>query len=647
MLSELSVVGKWFQDDTQHGWDFNEVVFNDEAKIVFEELPLDIVMSSHGAKIMVNSNSNHCYVPGQYFLYALKIQPLLTLLGNYMRIFRDVVKSLDSNSAAADFDQLISSNLPKNNVINALDNYSQDNFINVFKSKIYRLDAKNILNNDKVRDKKFRSIDDFFRSIILKAIPVPDASSEMLGKIIYAFSQSPKEYSYLIDHFSHSIPYLLQSDNEDSFLFMVLSTLAWQGKLDSIVSSETRSCDWGTITNAFQLSSTAVVGNASYVDKPIHYLVAEKKYVHLRKGLLNDKSTFNEVCKQITHLWPKTFVECNEGKFYLKPLSCEKDGIERLTGGCNKIIYGAPGTGKSYRIFKEIEQEQAIRFVTVFHPETQYNDFIGALKPRTNTDQNGNLSVTYQFRPGPFTNALIQAKKNPSKKVYLVIEEINRAPAAAVFGELFQLLDRDKKGKGIYEIDIADPDMLEHINFHTNGDEKMLRLPSNLYLSATMNSSDQAVMPLDTAFKRRWSFEYLNIDFSADSVPQQMLKLTLKDGTYKIAWKYFADKVINNLLKSFSVAEDRLIGPYFLDETELKDDQVVYKALCGKLFVYLWDDVLRHKIQDRKRLFAEDITTFGDLYSHFMKETPVKTVFSELAEELIKEHGTPVEFTNG
>ncbi|EKN5070577.1 McrB family protein [Yersinia enterocolitica] len=647
MLSELSVVGKWFQGDSKDGWNFDDVVFNDEAKNFFEKLPLDIVMSSHSAKIMVNGNSNHCYIPGQYFLYALKIQPLVTLLGKYMSTFEDVVKTLNPISAAADFDQLITSNTPNNTVINALDSFSRDNFVNVFKNEACRLGAKNILNEDKVKGKKFRGKEDFFRSFILKAIPVPDASSEMLGKLIYAFSQSPTVYDYLVDHFSQSVPYLLRSDNGDALLFMVLSSLAWEGKLDGIISSGARSCAWGTIVDAFLLSSTPVAGNASYMDKPIHYLVTGKKYVHMKKGLLVDSLTCDEVYEQISSLWPKTYIEQSNGEFYLKSSEYKKEAIERLSGGYNKIIYGAPGTGKSYRIFQEIEKERAKSFVTVFHPDTQYSDFVGTLKPRTHRDDHGNLSVTYQFRPGPFTNALIHAKKNPSEKVYLVIEEINRAPAAAVFGELFQLLDRDEKGSGIYEIDVTDPDMLEYINANTGEDDKALRLPSNLYLSATMNSSDQAVMPLDTAFKRRWSFEYLNIDFSAENVPQQQLQLFIKDGMYSIAWKDLADKVINALLKSFNVNEDRLIGPYFLDETELKDDFAARNALCGKLFIYLWDDVLRHKIQDRKRLFSEDVTTFGDLYCHFMERTPARTVFSDLAEELIKEHGTPVGTIDG
>ncbi|MBF4391391.1 AAA family ATPase, partial [Vibrio anguillarum] len=116
------------------------------------------------------------------------------------------------------------------------------------------------------------------------------------------------------------------------------------------------------------------------------------------------------------------------------------------------IYYGAPGTGKSYRIKNEIGQAKQIR--TVFHPDTQYSDFVGTLKPKTVTNNAGDPIITYEFRPGPFTKAFIEAEKVKStlEPVYLVIEEINRASAAAVFGELFQLLDRKANGSSEYEI---------------------------------------------------------------------------------------------------------------------------------------------------------------------------------------------------
>lgn len=306
-----------------------------------------------------------------------------------------------------------------------------------------------------------------------------------------------------------------------------------------------------------------------------------------------------------------------------KKLSVSTD----LVLGENIIYYGAPGTGKSHQLNELTNGDKKI--VTVFHPDTQNSDFIGSLKP---TNVSG--AVTYAFRPGPFTSALLEALKNPKQNVYLVIEEINRAPAAAVFGELFQLLDRES-GASKYKIDFTDPDMQAYINEQLKAaciDElTKLSIPANLSLLATMNSSDQAVMPLDTAFKRRWSFRYMKLDFENLAVSSQNLRIMTTQGAYDITWKDFANKVINHQLKEMKVPEDRLIGPFFLNSTELSNSKTSNEAISGKLFVYLWDDVLRHK--GRNIIFDKSIGTFGELHEQFIEGK--KSVFSEVIESLI------------
>ncbi|MGP2517605.1 AAA family ATPase [Yersinia sp. 2545 StPb PI] len=306
--------------------------------------------------------------------------------------------------------------------------------------------------------------------------------------------------------------------------------------------------------------------------------------------------------------------------------------------GSNYIFYGAPGTGKSHEI-NELTKG-ARKIVTVFHPDTQNSDFIGALKP---TMVDG--KITYQFRAGPFTIALLEALCNREQHVYLVIEEINRAPAAAVFGELFQLLDREN-GSSKYEIDIVDPDMFVYINTELSkvGIPNITKLsfPSNLSFLATMNSSDQAVMPLDTAFKRRWSFRYMNIDFENTAISHQYFSVMTSDGLYDITWCNFANKVINHQLKEMRIPEDRLLGPFFLNHFELLDSKSSYEAISGKLFVYLWDDVLRHK--GRNFIFDKNIRTFGELYEHFIGCE--KVVFSEPIDELIINNGTKTDIAD-
>ena len=364
------------------------------------------------------------------------------------------------------------------------------------------------------------------------------------------------------------------------------------------------------------------------MSEPSHYSSKLGKYIHLSHGLLENKENLEKINSALEDLWPNhtiTQVTSTTGDTHYE----YKSATRNIVSGTNRIIYGAPGTGKSYSVNEEIKREGAkeLSTTTVFHADTQYSDFAGTLKPQTKKNGDGETVITYEFQPGPFTNAYIKAVTNPSKKVYLVIEEINRAPAAAVFGEIFQLLDRNATGESTYSIKPADSDMLAYIESQTGRACTELRLPSNLFLSATMNSSDQAVMPMDTAFKRRWSFRYTEIDFTAPGVPDAEITLFLdehgseKQGNYTISWKDFAEKVINHMLKEFGVAEDRSSGPSSSPRGIGKYRNSA-GALRGKLFPYIWDDVLRHLPNERARLFG-DVQTYGDLYARFDQEQSV------------------------
>jgi 5-methylcytosine-specific restriction enzyme B len=301
--------------------------------------------------------------------------------------------------------------------------------------------------------------------------------------------------------------------------------------------------------------------------------------------------------------------------------------------GENVIYYGAPGTGKSYDIDSIITASNSIRMV--FHPDTLYSDFVGCLKPVMDGDD-----IKYSYRPGPFILAVQKAVAATDLHAYLVIEEINRAPAAAVFGEIFQLLDRDIDGTSRYGIDVTDPDLLAYLK-QSSPDAidaaNKLYLPGNLSLLATMNSSDQAVMPLDTAFKRRWKFVYKKIDFS--ECPEGLLEIPVDAGVVSINWESFASTV-NDTLAQTGISEDRLLGPWFLDSSELSTPEASKASLTGKLFMYLWDDVLRHGQQTV--LFRDDINNYGQLVSRFGEGS---SIFNNAVEETLTSLATPEENT--
>lgn len=281
----------------------------------------------------------------------------------------------------------------------------------------------------------------------------------------------------------------------------------------------------------------------------------------------------------------------------------------------NTIYLGAPGTGKSYSI--EQVTNGALKVRTVFHPDMQYSDFVGSLRPRM-VNEGTTKNISYVFRPGPFTNAYIQAKNNQYQRVFLIIEELNRAPAAAIFGDLIQLLDPDS----MYEINI-DPDMLDYINEHIPETIDKLSLPPNLTILATMNSSDQGVNSLDTAFKRRWAIKYMPIDYT--KATPGILRIPVQGVECDIEWGNFS-KIINDKLMVLGIPEDRLLGHRFLSASDIVDRQSAHDTLCYKLLVYLWEDVLRHgKRHHIFTTFSEEyaLGTFGQLAAAFSAGLPI------------------------
>ena len=285
--------------------------------------------------------------------------------------------------------------------------------------------------------------------------------------------------------------------------------------------------------------------------------------------------------------------------------------------GTNTIVYGAPGTGKSFYLDSF---QPCIR--TVFYPDYLHSTFVGGYRPYVNAAGD----ITYRYIPGPFITAFISSIKSADEApVYLIIEELNRANAAAVFGEVFQLLDRDVNGRSIYTIT---PDLIlkEFLDVQLNGIadwQGELFIPSNLHLLASMNSADQGVEPLDAAFKRRWRYHFLPIDFSKIPAGDLRRDPIISHGGTDYSWVDFAN-ALNSFLMSLGIDEDRFIGPFFMSESDLDDPNDRYAALGNKLLVYLWDDVVRHGL--RHEVFSTSYHVFSQLIDDFLQK---KWVFSD------------------
>ena len=332
-----------------------------------------------------------------------------------------------------------------------------------------------------------------------------------------------------------------------------------------------------------------------------------------------------------------------------------------------QIYYGAPGTGKSKTIKDLTFGESVIR--TTFHPDSDYASFVGTYKPITEEvvlrDCNGKKvidddtkevvkeeRIAYKFIPQAFLEAYVEAWKElgSSKKQYLIIEEINRGNCAQIFGDLFQLLDRNEYGFSDYPI-VADKDMQKYLEKEfegweiTNKDEinqlygeanmvslimkgERLVLPSNLYIWATMNTSDQSLFPIDSAFKRRWDWKYVPIREGRDKETNAPLNWYINTGDKQYKWWSFISKV-NKLIGSLTNSEDKKLGYFFC---KAKDGEIDADLFVSKVIFYLWNDVFKDYGFDDKDFQDEEgkILSFDRFYEDVNGVTNVNVANVEL-----------------
>lgn len=288
-----------------------------------------------------------------------------------------------------------------------------------------------------------------------------------------------------------------------------------------------------------------------------------------------------------------------------EPTEEEKSFGMRKTGAENILLYGVPGAGKSYEIKTKYCADEKYMERVVFHPDYMYSDFVGQILPRVKKDEAGNDKLKYVFAPGPFTKILKKAENDPDNYYYLVIEELNRGNAPAIFGEIFQLLDRKDEDRfpaeeiGESEYGITNYDVAKEVY---KDEDHLVKIPSNLFILATMNTADQNVFTLDTAFQRRWNMRQIENRFDQSEHSEDIIAGTMAN------WGAFAT-VINDMIieinSDMASSEDKRLGTYFAKKKELEVDRFPEKVLK-----YLWDDAFK---MDRMAIFNENCKSLEEV----------------------------------
>ena len=372
----------------------------------------------------------------------------------------------------------------------------------------------------------------------------------------------------------------------------------------------------GLMQDVFYLDSTGEERKAKFTVR--NYMAGEYSELHIKKA---EDGIFDIEIKNVTTPY-------NDGKEDdIEKISCKNSCLIPL----QQIFYGAPGTGKSFKIKRETKNQSKIR--TTFHPDSDYSTFVGCYKPTMNEDvkydKEGNeksctKQIEYAFVAQAFLKAYVKAWKfycsaedGTAKAQYLIIEEINRGNCAQIFGDLFQLLDRNEDGYSTYPI-VADTDIQKYLSkefekvnildslnaicddYDGNIVEDIkngivLALPNNLYIWATMNTSDQSLFPIDSAFKRRWDWKYMPIDTQKENWNIEV------DGK-KYSWSDFLEAV-NEQIFEVTKSEDKKLGFYFC---RANNHVVDAEKFVGKVIFYLYNDVFKDYGYDRKMFQGED-----------------------------------------
>ncbi|HHF4334715.1 hypothetical protein [Haemophilus influenzae] len=352
--------------------------------------------------------------------------------------------------------------------------------------------------------------------------------------------------------------------------------------------------------------------DSKYKSELLDIIVFDKFWnFNVQDNISDLKSSYFEYCDEQISVENIEFENYND-------IQCNK-----LNRNIQNIYFGAPGTGKSYGVDKLIRncypdienKDNPFVFKTTIYSDYSYYNFIGNIMP---TSKNG--EIRYDFKAGIFSQALAMAFEYSDKEIFLIVEEMSRGNIASIFGDIFQLLDRDENG--VSEYPINNDLIIQHFDEKGINIGKKIFLPRNFHIIGIVNTSDQNVNVIDTAFKRRFGFVY--VDVSPVGIIMNEYVFTLANKEFEWNKLYMS---LNELITTkLELSEDKQIGQFFIKFNNYSNDEQKFAAIQNKLLHYLWDDVQGAVISDEYKIFNKEYKTFSSLYKDFGEKL---NVFSE------------------
>jgi len=619
-----------------------EITFNEKDIKNLSTLSNVTFVNEHSIQLSIEGG-NHTILPSQYILYAIYVKELALNVKEYVDVFEQKKKLLGNNNLLGE--QIIKKLLDYSDL--PIDDFSKIIGPTIFMDESMNLGAKSIVNG-KEGNYNIRGIIDFFGSIILKPINIPNASSSILGKFIYNLSENVQVYDYFEKRFIDKLSFIFKTEVLKKFCFHVVSFLYSYDNLKSIENLIQKNNDINycsikdeeiSLTTIFKVSKSVLNsenlmqgGTLRFFEVPIFYLKNEFYYFSTEwTGNGSGRLDFESLKLLVEKYYPEFKTYNNKGVFTFESSLNNYSSLGNSNFGVksneNIIYYGAPGTGKSHKVNEVLVQLNAQFYERItFHPEFDHSSFVGGYRPKTEKDEDGKDVIRYKFVPQSFTNIYVRAWNDPENQYYLAIEEINRGNCAEIFGDLFQLLDRNCN----YTISPSNElgEYLTDALVNKDGLNDGLKLPPNLTILATMNTSDQSLFPMDSAFKRRWDWEYIPICYNfRDEFKEKNdsfdYEIDIEDGQ-KYSWIKFIEKVnLNHIKINQSLGMDKCIGNYFIKPD--KDKTISLKPFINKVIFYLWNDVFK----DEDNKVFKETTSYEDFF-------PIKTKGKEEIKELFK-----------